>query len=325
MAITQTQIERARGQNVVWQHKLATDWPSQTDLQSAGITASIDTDDFIKQVFVYQESCGLDADGVIGPKTLASFRNQVWVPPTGSDWLWVDGKRLSIADTSIVTPDEPGGLDFKETDEGAWLRTGPVSLFVLHVKGAEGSALGTWSYLRSKGYGVHGSLERDGRLWAYCDFVKLATAHAGMVNGVSIGIEMTNQMYPLEPNPYKRPLVSGPFAVRNPASKQYGTSFERKVQGLTVAQLDQLVKIVPAVCDAVGIPKVIPGKDGKLWGGLLPELAPTSKAKWKKLTGRVLFSGVIGHFHVTNGHGDPSPDAFYALLDAGFKLQEIQI
>lgn len=327
MPLTSQQIARADGQNAVWKRKLGGKWPSSVEFQAAGVStdADLDAEAFLQQVAAYQEQHGLDADGVVGPKTAASIRGAAaWAPPAGADHLVINGKDVPVAGVpAVISFDEPDGLEFEPTSSGASLRESPVSIFCIHCKGAEGSALSTWSFLKSKGYGVHLSCERDGRIWQYADLATTATAHAGMVNGVSVGMEITNQQYPLVPNPHGRPEVSGPYAPRNPAGKNYGVPFERKVLGLLPPQIDSACRVIKVTCETLGIPKVIPGKDGKVYGGLLPQLRSVSNAKWKKLTGKVRFAGVIGHLNVTNGHGDPSPDIFHALLDHGFKLQDV--
>jgi hypothetical protein len=82
------------------------------------------------------------------------------------------------------------------------------------------------------------------------------------------------------------------------------------------AQLTAVVRLVTALCDAIGIPKITPvNADGTPYSGLV--------AAWNGDQGGEAraFNGVAGHRNVTRnrGSGDPTNYPFQALLANGFR------
>lgn len=323
MAFSQAQIEQARGQNRVWRRKLGKDWPSQAMLDKAWLEPNIDSDEFIRAVADYQSDQGLMVDGVIGPKTAAKLRGADASAQAPSNILTLGGAGVPVDGLKVVSYASPGGLEFDVTHRGAWKREETLDKFCIHAKGAEGSAAMTWSFLRAKGLGIQFSIERDGTVYQYCDPAFVATAHAGHINDTSCGVEMTNAVFPVSPNPHSRPLLTELYVGRRPDDTSYNKETTRKVLGMLAPQLDALVLLAGAVCGFLRIPRVIPARQGRVWSGLLPELKPRV-GDWKRTGGRLLpYQGVMGHYHVTNSHVDPTGDCFSALLDAGFTKCEV--
>lgn len=324
MPLTAEQLLSAQNQNNCWHTQLSAKgkWPTPETFAAAQIFAVFSKTSFAIQVAAYQEKNRLAVDGVVGPLTAGKLRAKPWVCPKGQEYFLIDDKRISVPGVKVIHPSDPDGLEFIPDGRSAWLRTTPIKLFLLHCKGAEGSASNTWAYLKSKHYGVHLSLERDGRVWQYCDLKNVATAHAGKVNNTSIGMEITNAVFPTSPNPFGRPVAREPYTVRNPNDISYGKEIQRRVLELLPAQIEAAVKVITVTCDTLGIPKEIPGHNQKIYTGLLPGFTPLP-SDWKKVRGKTTFEGVIGHLHCTNGHSDPTIDVFHSLLDSGFKLREI--
>ena len=243
---------------------------------------------------------------------------KIWIG--GLPWM-VDAE---VADSDV--PIESRTMRFLPTEKGAYLGAGPPTSICLHDKGAEGTAAQTYAHLRVKGLAVHASIEADGTFVQYADPAVTRTWHAGRANDWSVGIEITNAMFPdlrkrrsgekwatfvRRLNPLGRPVVTRTYR----GAKQ-------DVLGHFPAQLETAAKVVAVLCEALGIPKRVP-VDAKAapWGGLLPKLR-TSPTDRKKILGDIRAeakSGVIGHYHVTNGHVDPASDVFDALLASGFE------
>lgn len=324
MAVNQQLVAAARGQNRIWRERLGKQWPTQGILDASWITSDVDSDSFIAEVAAYQEDEGLVVDGILGPKTAAHLREEEYVAPVGSDYVIVQGARIPIDGVKVVSFNEPDGLEYAAHHEGAWTRTRPASMFVLHAKGAEGNAQMTWSYLKSKALGVHFTIERDGTIWQFADPGTLATAHIGKLNNQSVGVEMCNQMWPSRPNPYGRPIREEMYIHRDSASSHFGEPRKRVVQGFLPAQLASGVRLVRAVCAALGIPEWVPTRLGEPWAGLMPGLKSCAGTAWKKTHGVMHpYTGVLCHLNATNGHQDPSLDIVEELIKEGFGKFEI--
>lgn len=122
-----------------------------------------------------------------------------------------------------------------------------------------------------------------GDVYQQCDAALLATWHATVANGYSVGIELAQ---------------------------------DRDTPDLTQAQVDAAVAVVRALCEALGIPlRVVVRPDGSPFDGPVRAWQP------RKQGGSALpASGVIAHRNVTTnrGKGDAGDPVMLALLAAGF-------
>lgn len=127
------------------------------------------------------------------------------------------------------------------------------------------------------------TVDTDGTVVQSNDPAAKYTWHAGRSNGWSVGIEIVQQQGSAD---------------------------------LWSAQLTAVVRLVTALCDAIGIPKITPvNADGTPYSGLV--------AAWNGDQGGEAraFNGVAGHRNVTRnrGSGDPTNYPFQALLANGFR------
>jgi len=248
------------------------------------------------------------------------------------DQLWIDGKLVQV-DVDVQdsgVPLDQRAMRYLPTDKGAYAATQQVTCICLHDKGAEGTADKTFAYLKTKGYGVHGCIEADGKFVQFADFKTTRTMHGGRVNDFSVGIEITNAMFPdlnkRKQGEKRRPFLERLNRLNRPIVTRDYRGTNDLVYGHFPAQLDTVIKVVTCLCDELGVPKdVFVGPNGKPYGGLLPKLR-TSPADKKKLVGDIAAAyrgGVIAHLNVSNRHVDPTGDVFEALIGAGFRATRI--
>jgi len=130
-------------------------------------------------------------------------------------------------------------------------RTKTLQHFVLHETAGR-TAGGCKKTLLRKGYGVHLILARDGTVSCHGDLANDVMAHANQLNKTSIGIEIVN--------PYAPKLAVGMDFKTIPAEwwTWLANKKDKRYVLPTQVQLDTLVKIVPFLCDKLGIPYKFP-------------------------------------------------------------------
>lgn len=151
-------------------------------------------------------------------------------------------------------------------------RNKPLQHFVLHETAGR-SAEGCKKSLLQKGYGVQLILDRDGIMSCHGDLANDVMIHANQLNGTSIGMEIVN--------PYAPKIARGMSDIQFIPAEWWTWLADKKDKRYvlpTQAQLDTLIKVVPFLCNLLGIPYVFPtaglnAKNKKIKGCLVPPRA----------------------------------------------------
>lgn len=193
------------------------------------------------------------------------------------------------------------GLEFK-SGKGSRKRKQPIDLIVVHWTGGEGSVKTMFKTLQKRGYGVEFAINSDGSIYQFCDPCFVDTFDAGIVNRRSIGIEIVNYGY--RTSKTKIPKLGKkrgtyPCFFRN-KEKHFGKFYNSQMLSL-VALCDALV-----ACPDLKIKKAIPRNDYDIISKTM------TQQELKK------FSGVLGHFHVSDKKIDPGMQPFDILECFGY-------
>jgi hypothetical protein len=250
--------------------------------------------DLIQKVSEFQALYNLESDGLVGPST---YRRLVTSREADKESAIIcGGKEISIDWPKVANMSQPGALKVPATTYKKKPGRKP-SMFVVHWDACLSSA-SCASVLAQRGLSVHFCIDNDGTIYQLVDCDHIAT-HAGNVNGVSIGVEVSDAFYPkyqpwYEKNGFgKRPVLKN--------TKVNGGVIDEHL-GFYPVQEEALKVLIKTVCTHYGIPMVVP-KDpsGNMANGEIPEVA----------SGK--FAGVVCHYHITKGKIDC----------AGLKLDEI--
>lgn len=203
-------------------------------------------------------------------------------------WNWLDpvGQGLGF---------QPGSGSYNRT------RTEDVDLMVWHWTGGEGKPDQVVRTLKKRRLGVHFIVGRNGILQC-ADPAVVTCAHAGKVNGRSVGVEMVNygfrRMKPWEWNRHTGNYLRIPKSGRG-RSTQVVRMHGRKLRlaDFTPFQTRIACELGMVVGDAVGLPPVV------------PEQGP-DKSGVADLKG---FRGHVGHYMLRRGKVDPGRPFMDAL------------
>lgn len=233
------------------------------------------------------------ADGILGPKTRAYLEGSVWLPEPEA-YLIVNGVRYPTP-FATVTFEAQAGLSFlgtacwqpRDTPSGAG-----VDLCVLHWDECI-SSTHCFGVLLQRGLSVHLMLDADGVVYQALDLAQARAWHARIHNERSVGIEIQNALTPREP------ATRGPErAWVEEALPHTGACFGHT--DFTPAQKATLTRLVPWLCDTLGIAQILP-KDAQ--GRVHESLCPQP------------FAGVVGHYHLQTDKVDPGA-LLWPLLNA---------
>lgn len=209
--------------------------------------------------------------------------------------LVVDGRRVPVPGVDVVTwLDDPRACP--PVTRGDRRRAADVTAVVLHTSRGRRGAIAEGRRASDKAarlarYQVRTrrkvswciTVGASGEVFQQCDAALVATWHAGVANGYSVGIEL---------------------------AQDEGTP------DLTRAQVDAAVAVVRALCGALAIPSRVPVRpDGS------PVDAPVRAWQPRSQGGEALpAAGVIAHRNVTTrrGKGDAGDPVIEALRAAGF-------
>jgi N-acetylmuramoyl-L-alanine amidase len=209
-----------------------------------------------------------------------------------------------------------------------------VDLFVIHYD-ACGTSRRCFEVLQDlRGLSVHFMLDVDGTIYQTLDLKERAW-HAGTANDRSVGIEIANigaysdtktleEWYALDCccRPYIRfPASVRPDSIRTPDFVARPARPEivcGEINGrqlyqydLTEAQYRSLIKLTAALCRA--LPRIRPDYPRDETGALR-----TTVLTPEELAG---FSGLVGHFHITDQKVDPGPAFQWDRLIAGVRRE----
>lgn len=144
--------------------------------------------------------------------------------------------------------------------------------------------------IRKRGYSTHFGIDNDGTIWQTADIDQIAT-HAGIVNNVAIGIDVSNAWY-TKYNKWYENNGFGPRPVMN--TKIHGVQLVDYLAPYPV-QVEALAVLLKKLHDLTDIPLEVPqGPDGEFLYGVHKEAA---NAK---------FNGVVCHFNLTRNKIDCS-------------------
>ncbi len=224
----------------------------------------------------------IDIDGKFGPGTMAAAEAQYHTEPDEDvPAVIVNGLRVPVVcDTPIETWRDPGGLDL-HVDGGYGRRSNDPDLIVLHWGGR--NARSCRNALAGRHLSSHFGTDR-GVIHQWLD-IKHRAYHAGSpANGRSVGIDICQQPT-VGLKKYYKARDYGLREVKNPSSRG-----PRKVLTLHKDTAKATADLVAALCDALGIPAVMPDHDRAM-----------NRAELNS------FSGVIGHHHLSKRKWDVAP------------------
>jgi hypothetical protein len=291
-SLSQEQLAVALTQNTYWWQSLADRWMGET---LCGWEH--DTAEFAECVREWQlANTDLEPDGVFDERMNQLFGGQPFVPPTGTDYILVNGEHVAC-DFSVVSPDEPGALVFDHGFYDTGLLT--PDLFVVHWDGCMDSHQ-CFNVLRSRKLAVPFMLDSDSDATIYqgVDPAKATCWHAGSVNRRAWGVEIANPVLPERNAKCKPPREITQMFVRGDT---------HKVLDFYPQQLKKLVKLLDWSCTYAGIPRQLPAYKGKvgdvpseLWKSVANSYIKGPGDKWN-VDG---FKGIIGHYHQDNNKCD---------------------
>ena len=241
-------------------------------------------------VRLFQVQHGLLCDGVAGPNTIRAVMVAEMGPPapTAPSALAVGGKLVPTpSGLRVVRWDERGGMGFqKQAKTWAKRPTGAEArLFVLHHDVCRSSAL------------CFNALDADGTVYQALDLKDAMAYHATWANPISVGVEINC------------PVTTDDGRGR-PKLREWlpNGAKEWDRYGYTVEQLMAIPLLAHAVCDALGIPKRLPGVGPDVFRGAV------ARATMQR------FSGVCGHYHVQVNKNDPGMSLWKPLIYSGFSV-----
>lgn len=186
------------------------------------------------------------------------------------------------------------GMEFRSDRPGSKPRRSRITLAVVHWTGGEGSAKGLFAVLNQRELGVEFGIERDGTIVQFCDPALVDTFDAGVVNARSWGVEVING-------------AIAPLAAKDrPVQKATIHGVDMMIADFYPAQIAALRELLEIVNGALGIPMRVP-RDA--YGALSTTVVPPEKL--------AVFTGVVGHYHVTRSKQDPGSQVFWDLARAG--------
>lgn len=274
--LTPKHLSQAQRMNVYYQARLGwpasmSDKPPQADQTALHIAKS-------------QRASGyLVVDGILGPKTRAHMRGEIW-SPSPKNYFIVNQRRIPT-DLPVVTFEQSEGLSFY--DLPVWqMRTEPsgqnVDLLVLHWDECVSSHQ-CFYVLLQRGLSVHLMLDADGTIYQALDLAHARAWHARQANERSIGIEIQNALRPQDNTPLEEARTWVEEIL--PHTDTLWRHFD-----FTKAQKDTLKRLAPQLCKLFQIPLQLPlDAQGQVLTGLcaLP------------------YQGICGHYHLQTDKVDP--------------------
>ncbi|EFX04988.1 negative regulator of beta-lactamase expression protein [Grosmannia clavigera kw1407] len=266
--------------------------------------ASLDPESaiFAAAVARWQRDHALNIDGILGPKTAAALQGRTWKSPKGENYLIVKGEKVPTS-FPVVHWTHPEGFSFERVIEaipdfnGVGKRANPtiggIERFVIHWDECT-SSHDCFHVLLWRGLSVQLFLDSDGTLYQGMDLVNDLGRHARWTNETSVGIEINNPV-----TLRKTYNVQNRKIVR--AQEPHTADPNWRHLDYTEVQKSVMKQLVPAICDALEIPRTLPQDDsGEVPKGLIPD--PTE------------YKGVMGHYHLQTDKVDPGYTLWPLLL-----------
>ena len=177
-----------------------------------------------------------------------------------------------------------------------------VTQIILHHDATYSSET-TYQVLCTRGLSTHFMINHDGSILQGLDPVYKAL-HATEFNPTSIGIDLNNMAIPRDDAvPRHESLFDSTVDyTRRPTQPGLIQGTEHENYTYTDAQYRSLAALLDVLHEQLAIPRTVPGRDGTGHTGLLA--APTEA------------TGVLAHYHITEGKWDPGPSFDWGRLAA---------
>lgn len=169
-----------------------------------------------------------------------------------------------------------------------------VKQLVVHLDGCRNSAMCYDVLHNQRGLSAHFLVDNDGTIYQTLDLLDCAF-HAGGVNEISIGIELSNRGDAAKyPNYYKEGRDTLTCRI-------HGAQF--LAYDFTLKQYEAMMHLSRLLTQVFDIPLRFP-------------LTNAREAIWTKLDQPRRFSGFVGHYHLSTNKWDPGPWDFPRLLQS---------
>jgi len=268
MKLSKLQLRRATRLNKFWYDRLKYPIPS---FWCKDVTSK----EFALVVAEFQEKNNLIVDGILGLKTHAKLQDKDYKPKIVN--LIISGSETCESKLKI-------SHELKFPFDSYRQRKKPISMIVVHWN-VTFSAHSCFNVLVSRNLSTHFIVDVDGTVYQTLDPVECAAKHAGRVNSISIGIDISNPVLIKYHKKQPSRKIIQDVSVNGSKLTKYLDFFEH--------QKEVALKLVKKLCKLFGIPENVPC-DRK---GILLKNYDDSIVK--------SFSGVCGHFHVSRKKIDP--------------------
>ncbi len=233
----------------------------------------------IAKVEEFQKEYSLEVDGLVGPTT-HRIANSLKLSQK-EQYIICGGKQVPIDWPKVIVMGEQGALSVSSKNYRKSPKRKP-GMFVIHWDACLSSA-SCASVLKERGLSVHFCLDNDGTIYQLVDCDDIAY-HAGTVNAVSIGIEVSNAFYPKFQSWYEKNGFGPRPVLTN--TKIHNSKIDSHLDFYDV-QKEALSVLVKTVCNWYGIPLQTPDS--------ITEVPAVANGSYK---------GVVSHYHVTAGKID---------------------
>lgn len=236
--------------------------------------------EMITLIETFQKEMGIDVDGLVGPTTHRLITTKI--QSEKGEFIICDGQKVPISWGKVITMGEPGSLGVTSKSYRKTPKRKP-SMFVVHWDACLSSA-SCAEVLKQRGLSVHFCIDNDGTIYQLVDTTDVAY-HAGDVNGVSIGVEISNAFYPKYQDYYVKKGFGPRPVLKN--TKVGGGLIDSHLMFYPEQEM-ALSALIKSVCGYYGIPLETPKTNGSYATGEHPDV----------VSGK--FKGVVCHFHVTD-------------------------
>ena len=233
----------------------------------------------------------LVCDGVMGNKTFSVLKSTS-VNPVGRDYIVLNKVHVPV-DFKVISFDENGGYSFYPHRKNYRSRVNKITAITVHWDAAL-SAISCFNILLRRNFSTHFcvDVEWDGKklipvVYQFGDPSDMVTHHGGFVNGLTIGIDMSNAVDMQFQSSYvsrlkvPRPVVTG--SVHGDKSTILGFYPEQKA-------------CLKSLCHAL------------MRTYNIKPVAPTHKDTISPEVFKSSWSGVMGHLNLTTNKWDPGPE-----------------
>lgn len=210
------------------------------------------------------------------------------------DYIIVNGVQRKIdAKVRHITEKRAAGLTLGYRARQAERPT----MIVLHWDACT-SADSCVNVLSQRRLGTHFVVDNDGSILQVFDPVPTVTYHAGAVNEVAVGIDLSNAVDKSYADWYekhgfgRRPILDSRNTLGKPLSKT-----NSEYLGFYPVQIDAAKKLINLLCDTIGIAKQTPTE--------MKEIPSVANGEYR---------GVVGHLHVTSKKWDVAGFPFKSLF-----------